>query len=59
MAEEVKFSDWEKMDLRVGTIIKAEEHPNADKLYMLKVDIGDEKKNVEISLRRQKPRGEQ
>ena len=42
---------WQKLDLRVGTIIRAEEHPNADKLYMIKVDLGDEKKNVVAGLR--------
>lgn len=38
----VDFSDWEKLDLRVGQIIKVEEIEGADKLYKLSVDIGDE-----------------
>lgn len=40
MTEHIKFSDWEKCDLRVGTILKVEEHPKADKLFVLKVDFG-------------------
>ena len=28
--------------MRVGKIISAEEHPNADKLLVLKVDLGEE-----------------
>ena len=42
MAEEVNFSDWEKLDLRVGKIIKVEDIENADKLYKLEVDLGKE-----------------
>jgi len=38
--ENVKFSDWQKLDLRIGEIIKAEDIEGADKLYKLTVDIG-------------------
>ncbi|MEK6904092.1 MAG: methionine--tRNA ligase subunit beta [Nanoarchaeota archaeon] len=38
---EIKFSEWQKMDLRVGEILEVNDHPNADKLYVLKVDIGE------------------
>ena len=31
-----------RVDLRVGTIRKAEPHPNADRLVVLSVDLGDE-----------------
>jgi len=41
MAEEVKFSDWSKLDLRVGKIVKVEDIENADKLYKLEVDLGE------------------
>jgi methionyl-tRNA synthetase len=40
LKEMVPYKDFEKMDLRVGEIIEAENHPNADKLVVLKVDIG-------------------
>jgi len=40
MAEEVNFSEWEKLDLRVGKIVKVEEIEGADKLYKLEVDLG-------------------
>ncbi len=42
----VNFSDWEKIDLRVGKILKVEDIEGADKLYKLTVDIGSEKKTV-------------
>jgi|TARA_B100001971_G_C18221454_1_gene557481 methionyl-tRNA synthetase len=42
----IKFEDWEKLDLKIGTILSVEDHPNADKLYILKVDIGEERQLV-------------
>ncbi len=36
----VKFDEWQKLDLRVGEIKEAKDHPNADKLVILKVDVG-------------------
>lgn len=35
-------SDISKLDIRVGLIISAERHPEAEKLYVEKVDVGDE-----------------
>lgn len=40
LKETIPYKDFEKMDLRVGEITEAENHPNADKLLVLKVDIG-------------------
>lgn len=42
MTEKIPFTDFEKLDLRVGTILEVENHPKADKLYVLKVDLGEE-----------------
>lgn len=36
------FADFRKIDLRVGKIISVDDHPDAEKLYLLKVDIGEE-----------------
>jgi len=36
----VKFEDFKRMDLRIGRIKAVENIPNADKLYLLKVDLG-------------------
>lgn len=40
--EQVEFSDWEKLDLRVGKVLKVEDIEGADKLYKLQVDLGKE-----------------
>ena len=38
--EIIKFEDFAKVDLRIGTIIEAEKMPKANKLLVLKVDTG-------------------
>lgn len=43
---EIEFSEWQKLDIRVGEIKKVEPHPNADKLSILKVDAGGEEKTL-------------
>lgn len=37
----IKFEDFTKVELRSGTVLSAEKHPNADRLLVLKVDIGE------------------
>ena len=37
----IPYSDFEKLDLRVGTILEVSDHPKADKLYVLTVDLGE------------------
>ncbi|MCF7827132.1 MAG: methionine--tRNA ligase [Candidatus Marinimicrobia bacterium] len=46
LKDEISFDDFMKMDIRVGKIIKAEKHPNADKLLKLQVDLGTEQRQV-------------
>jgi len=36
----IKFEDFKRMDLRIGRIKKADDIPDADKLYLLKVSLG-------------------
>ncbi|MBS3162702.1 methionine--tRNA ligase [Candidatus Woesearchaeota archaeon] len=47
----IPFTDFEKLDLRVAKIIKVENHPNADKLYVLQLSLGSEKKQIVAGLR--------
>jgi len=35
----ITYEDFSKLDLRVGRILEVSDHPNANKLYILKVDI--------------------
>jgi methionyl-tRNA synthetase len=43
------FADFQKLDLRAGTILTAEQHPDADKLLCLQVDLGETKPRSIVS----------
>ncbi len=38
----LSFSDWQKLDLRVGQIVEVEDIQGADRLYKLTIDLGEE-----------------
>jgi len=40
------FTAFRKLDLRVGEITNAKEHPDAEKLFILKVNVGEERQIV-------------
>ena len=40
--EQIEFSDFKKLKMGVGEIVKVERVPKTDKLYKLQVDIGKE-----------------
>jgi tRNA-binding protein len=43
VAEIIEYSDFSKLDLRVGRVRQVERVPKTEKLYKLLVDIGNEK----------------
>jgi methionyl-tRNA synthetase len=44
--EEITFEDFSKLDIRTGTIVKAEKMPKAKKLLVLKVNVGLETRTI-------------
>jgi len=44
--ELISYDDFTKMDIRIGTILEAEKMPKADKLLILKVDTGIDKRTI-------------
>jgi tRNA-binding protein len=38
---EISYDDFAKLDLRVATVTAAREHPNADKLLLLDLRVGE------------------
>jgi methionine--tRNA ligase beta chain len=50
-AEPVTIDAFRKLDLRVGTVLTAEPHPNADRLLVLKVDLGAEQRQLVAGIR--------
>lgn len=49
---QISFDDFKKLDIRTARVLKVENHPNADKLYLVTLDLGtdDEGKTVEKTL---------
>lgn len=43
---EVTIEDFAKLDLKVATVISAEKHPKADKLLVLQLQVGPERRQV-------------
>jgi methionyl-tRNA synthetase len=46
LKDEIVYEDFDKLDLRVGTILSAEKHPKADKLLIFQVQMGTEKRQI-------------
>jgi len=40
------MDDFKKLDIRVAEVTSVEPHPNADRLYILKVRLGDKEKQI-------------
>ncbi|KAB1443411.1 methionine--tRNA ligase [Pseudodesulfovibrio senegalensis] len=38
----IEFEDFQKLDLRVGTVLNVEKHPDADRLLLVRVDVGED-----------------
>ena len=48
---EERYDMWNQMDIRIGRIFEVREHPNAEKLYIIKIDLGDEIRTVVAGLK--------
>src|ERR1700761_1892748 len=46
MAEPIAYDDFAKVELRIAKILEARPHPNADKLMLLQIDVGDAQKQI-------------
>ena len=44
--EEIQFDDFQKMDIRIGTILEAGKVPKADKLLQFTVDTGIDTRTI-------------
>lgn len=47
----VSFAEFKKIELRVATVLEARAHPNADKLLLLRVRVGDREKQIVAGIR--------
>lgn len=51
MSDPIHYDDFAKIELRVAKILEARPHPNADKLVLLRIDVGDEQKQIVAGIR--------
>jgi tRNA-binding protein len=47
----IQYDDFAKLDLRVATVLECKPHPNADKLLVLQIDLGSERRQICAGLR--------
>lgn len=47
----ITLDQFKTMELRVGRILSAAAHPNADRLYLLDVDLGTERRTLVAGIR--------
>jgi methionine--tRNA ligase beta chain len=47
----VTLADFQRIDLRVARVIAAEPHPNADRLLVLRIDLGGEERQIVAGIR--------
>lgn len=48
--ETIAYSDFAKLEIRTGKIIEVARHENADKLYIVQIDIGEKTLQTVTSL---------
>ena len=52
MADPIAYDEFAKVELRVAKVLEARPHPNADKLLLLQIDVGEEQpKQIVAGLR--------
>jgi len=51
MKPTVTYDDFARLDLRVATVLAARDHPNADKLMLLSIRVGEEQKQIVAGIR--------
>ena len=51
MSEPIAYDDFAKVELRVAKVLEARPHPNADKLMLLQIDVGDVQKQIVAGIR--------
>ncbi len=48
----ITIEQFKSVELKVGRILSVTEHPNADRLYVVEVDLGAERRTVVAGIRK-------
>lgn len=47
----VSFEEFKKLEIKVGRIKEVQDHPNADRLYVMVIDLGDKTRQAVAGIR--------
>ena len=50
----IEMADFEKIDVRVGTIVRVEDVPGSKKLMRLRVDFGDHRRTILAGIKQER-----
>jgi tRNA-binding protein len=50
----ISFSDLNKIDIRIGTILSVDDVDNSEKLVKLKVDFGDHQRQILVGMKQER-----
>jgi len=54
----INFEQFKQLEIKTGKVLSVEDHPNADKLYVMKVDMGGEERQLVAGIRPWYPDGQ-
>ncbi len=54
LKDTISFEDFEKLDIRAGTIVSVEDVPNSKKLMKLVVDFGDHTRSILAGIKQER-----
>lgn len=49
MKEQISYDDFSKVEFKIGVVLECEKHPNADRLLVFQIDVGEDKPRQIIS----------
>ncbi len=47
----ISFEDFKKLEIKVAEVLEVSEHPDADRLYVVKIKVGDVSKQIIAGIR--------
>ena len=42
----ISFDEFKKVEMKVAEVLEVKDHPDADKLYVMKIKIGEEEREI-------------
>jgi len=47
----ISYTEFQRLDLRTAEVLDVKPHPNADRLYVLEIKVGEERKQIVAGIR--------